>query len=747
MAGPPAALVDAVRAALARDGSTVDPKLLEAFVAGLDPDYFEREAPADVAVHVGMAAELGTFQPARVAVTPRENGRYDVAVVAFDYFGEFSVVCGLLAVHGLNIESGHVHTFVGPAGEAPPTRARFRPGTRRPPARSGTATIVDVFRVHPRRGEPQAAALEKDLLLLVALCTAGRIDEARERLNRRLVESLGASGDADRSAGGEALAPLDIAFDDDAASRWTVMNVRGADTPGFLYALANALAMRGVYVQQVRIESVGREVRDTFWIARRDGRRIEEAADRQALRLAVALIKQFTHLLPSAPDPARALRSFDQFLDRAMAGDPAAVETLGRPEGLRELARLLGSSEFLWEDFLRMQFEHLAPVLGRWRGRALPSRDVLRRELHAWVGKGASHDERKRLLNEFKDEQLLLVDMKHLLDPALTLERFSQALGDLADAVVEEALSLCRAELVERHGRPRDASGREVAVAAFGLGKFGGGEMGYASDLELLVVYRGPGRTDKTAIDAGAVFDKLVRMLTETISAREEGIFHIDLRLRPFGRAGPLSSPLEAVRAYYATGGGAAPFERQALIKLRQVAGDAALGEAVLAHRDAFVWSDVPWDHDDALHLRARQARELVPAGRFNVKYSEGAMVEVEYAAQYLQVQHGRAHPELRTPSTQGALDRLQRLGLLAPDEHRALAEAYMFWRRVSDGLRMVRGNARDLLLPAAGSEELGFLARRLGYTGSGAAAAEALAADVAHHRDRVHSVFTARFG
>src|SRR5207247_6893343 len=136
------------------------------------------------------------------------------------------------------------------------------------------------------------------------------------------------------------------------------------------YALANALALREIYVHRVRIESVGREARDRFWIARRGGRKIEDARDQQALRLAVALIKQFTHLLPSAPDPALALRCFDQFLDRAMAegptepkgsGRPETLGLLGSPEGLRELARLLGSSAFLWEDFLRMQFEHLLP--------------------------------------------------------------------------------------------------------------------------------------------------------------------------------------------------------------------------------------------------------------------------------------------------------------------------------------------------------------------------------------------------
>jgi [glutamine synthetase] adenylyltransferase / [glutamine synthetase]-adenylyl-L-tyrosine phosphorylase len=259
------------------------------------------------------------------------------------------------------------------------------------------------------------------------------------------------------------------------------------------------------------------------------------------------------------------------------------------------------------------------------------------------------------------------------------------------------------------------------------------------------VVYGGPGRSALTGTDSGVFFDALVRALIALIAAREDGTFHLDLRLRPFGSGGPLSSPLGAVRDYYRPDGPAVPFERQALVKLRQVAGDAELGRAVLAQRDAFVWSDRPWDRDDALHLRDRQARELVPPGRFSVKYSRGALVDVEYSAQYLQVQHGRAHPELRTPSTRDALDRLQSAGILSADEHRILTAAYAFWRGVVDALRMVHGHARDLLLPEEGSEELSALARRLGYPGR--SAAEALLADVRAHRDRVRSVFQSRFG
>ena len=750
-------MIDAVRAALARASPTVDPKALDEFVACLDPAYFTQEAPEDVASHVAMAAELTPLRPARLCVTPRERGRYDVAVVAFDYFAEFSILCGLLAAHRLDIQSGHIHTFAWAVPERAPARPRFGPRRPLPPGATPSRKIVDVFRVVPRDGQPpDRAALERELLDLLGLVTDGRTDEARERLNRRLVESLsdaatvggpGAGGDRAQGRVAEALAPLAITFDNQDSAPWTVMDVGGRDTPGFLYALANALALREVYVHRVRIESLGSEAHDRFWIAHRDGGKIDAAADQQALRVAVALIKQFTHLLPSAPDPALALRYFDQFLDRAMAQGPEALGVLGSPEGLRELARLLGSSAFLWEDFLRMQFEHLLPVLGEWRSREILDRQALGRQIEARVARGGTAEERKRLLNEFKDEQVLLIDMKHLLDPELTLERFSHALADLAEAVVEQALALARARVIEAHGRPRDAEGRECPLAVLGLGKFGGREMGYASDIELLAVYGGPGQTEKTGIENGRLFEELVRELIDLIAAREEGIFHVDLRLRPHGNKGPLASPLEAVRDYYRAGGEAAPFERQALIKLRRVAGDDALGRAVEAHRDAFVWSGAPWDRENALHLRERQARELVPAGRFSVKYSPGALVDVEYSAQYLQIQHGNDHPELRTPSTLEALERLRALRILGEDDHRGLHDGYVFWRRVADGLRMVRGNARDLLLPEDGSQELGFLARRLGYPGAGGReAGKALAADVARHREGVNGFFTTRF-
>src|SRR5262249_37240551 len=237
--------------------------------------------------------------------------------------------------------------------------------------------------------------------------------------------------------------------------------------------------------------------------------------------------------------------------------------------------------------------------------------------------------------------------------------------------------------------------------------KFGGREMGYASDIELLLVYEGQGQTSGTdSISNGEFFDRLVQHLSQFIEAKQGGIFQIDMRLRPHGSAGTLASSLGNIREYYCSGAHADPFERQALIKLRGVAGNKTLARAVEDHRDGFVYSAEPWDVQRALHLRARQIRELVEPGKISVKYSPGGIIDIEYAAQYLQIIHGARNPGLATPSTLVALDALRSIRILREDEHLNLRDAYVFLRQLQDSLRMVRGYSRDIVLPDQESEE-----------------------------------------
>lgn len=721
---------------------------LDDFLDRLDPDYFAYFEPHEVCQHMTMAEALDADEPFQARFRRQSDGILGIAIVAFDHFAEFSVLCGLVASFGLEILSGRSFTFALPKQPAPSSRPRL--GRRKRPAipTSSRAKIIDVFEVRPRSGLGKAA--QKDLIgelaALETLLAAGELEQARARINRRLLENL-----AREDAFSKTLAvAAKVSFDDTASDRWTVMDVHSRDTPGFLYAFSSALAMRGIEIHRVHIESRGGQIQDRFYISDRQGQKIDGERERLVLARAVVLIEQFTHFLRRAPDPARAMRYFDQFLDKVFERTPgeSAFRVITRQEGLDLLARLLGSSEFLWEELLRNNFASLVPVFERLGSASDPTRDELRGVLVSRLGAARGPDERKRALNDFKDGEMLLIVLQQMRAPR-SLTRFSARLTALAEVVIEQALRLTLRQLEESHGQPLNADGRVCPVAACAQGKLGGREVGYASDAELVFVYDGTGWTSGSRpIPVEQFFDRLVRDLVELIEARREGAFRVDLRLRPHGSSGPLACPIDAWRDYYSESGDAAPFERQALIKLRVIAGDEALGRIALQHRDSFVYSGAGWDMEAALHLRRRQALELVPPGRTHLKYSPGGLVDVEYAVQYMQIQHGQENPDLRGPNTLDALRALKRAGLLHVAQQQSLAAAYSFLRRLIDAMRMVKGDAGDLVLPDTGAAEFAFLARRMGYRNADwKECSERLDRDIRREMSVVSTFFTERFG
>jgi len=205
-------------------------------------------------------------------------------------------------------------------------------------------------------------------------------------------------------------------------------------------------------------------------------------------------------------------------------------------------------------------------------------------------------------------------------------------------------------------------------------------------------------------------------LFDDTLSGRREGIFEIDMRLRPHGRAGPSASSLAAFAHYYRDGGEAQHYERMALVKLRPVAGDDALGRRLVDARDAFVYSGAPVDIENIAHLRHRQATELVPRGMLNAKYSHGGLVDVEYYVQACQMSVGHASPNVRAPNTLDAVARLREVGHLDSAFADSAHETYVFLRRLIDALRVVRGNAKDLTIPPVESPEFTYLGRRLQF-------------------------------
>jgi glutamate-ammonia-ligase adenylyltransferase len=140
------------------------------------------------------------------------------------------------------------------------------------------------------------------------------------------------------------------------------------------------------------------------------------------------------------------------------------------------------------------------------------------------------------------------------------------------------------------------------------------------------------------------------------------------------------------------------------------------LGRHVAALRDQFVYSGRRYDVAAMRAMRERQLRHLVTGGTLNVKFSPGGLVDVEYLVQGLQMTHGHDLPGLRSPNTREAMAALREAGLLGEADYERLRDGHNFLRQVINALRMVRGNARDMTVPATDSEEFAYLARRLGY-------------------------------
>ncbi|NGZ08553.1 MAG: hypothetical protein CV088_04080 [Nitrospira sp. LK70] len=732
--------------------------VLHDFFARLDQEYFRRFEPQTIARHVRLTAQLTSEHPCNIAFAEQPDKRFEITIVAYDHFSEFAMICGLLSAFGLNIEEGHIYTFAektaspstraGWAGYGPRVRAKGSPGLNR-------KKIVDIFRVFPVPGAELSLAQQEQLSdalhSVITLLDTGHFEEARFAVNRRLVEQLGRR----RGSFSGLLHPVQITFDNSQSPTDTVMDIRSDDTPAFLYAFANALAMRDVYISKAQFDLEDGKIHDRFYVRNRHGQKLTGATDQQQLRLTAVLIKQFTHALTWAPDPTKALEAFDQFLDLTMQqakgkAQQQALAFLSDKKTFPLLARLLGASDFLWEDFLRRQYSNLLPLLQAYRDEPLMTpRATLRKELDRQVNRTKTDEARKAALNSFKDRELFRIDMKHIVEPDTALPDFSAALTQLAEVIVDRSLRDCQNKLNRLYGPPRLANRKPCPFTVLGLGKFGGRELGYASDIEVMFVYGDAGRTGgKQPIENSEYFERLGAELLQWIEAKQEGIFHLDVRLRPHGGKGSLTNPFDEITNYYSGQGFAAPFERQSLIKLRYVAGDAALGRRVETHRDRYVYSGQPWNLPIALDLRRQQLKQLVERGTVNLKHSPGGIVDIEYAIQYLQIMHGHRLPVLRTPNTMQALAALVDCGIITRQAGESLRKAYFFIRMLIDGLRMVRGNAKDRILPPVDSDEFIFLARRVGYTTDDwQAGARHLETDVQEHMGKVKEFFSRTFG
>jgi glutamate-ammonia-ligase adenylyltransferase len=696
-------------------------------------DYFTAFSPEEIAQHLELVRALDEAQVVIALAWPADaegdtpaavdRERWWVEVVGYDAFQFLSALCNLLAVMGLAIVEGRVFTSQPAASDratpavrktgfraAHGSRSRPRGPDKEPDRRR---KIVDRFLV--RRASlgappPDWNSFQAELQSLARLLHEGHHDEVYRRLIGRLAVTVR------RQRGEEpGLEPLELTIDSEAHPAATVVHIAVRDSFGFLALTANALALCGIMIVQAEIRTEDGRVDDTLWVTSRSGQKISAAEQIRSLRLSLILIEHFSSRLHRATNPKAALVHFGRFANDTMARSDWALEfqALDRPEVLDALVRVLGESDFLWEDYLHARPGDLLPMVchtEEWHRR---DRSELASDLRRTLARECDAEARAAALRRYRDREVFRAGFRAILAQAAATESLAEELSDAAEVLLEEALALARETLGDR--LPRRADGTAAVAALFALGKFGGRELGFASDLELILVYDDrEGVEAPGAVSVGAAFDALVASLRHLLSGRQGATFELDFRLRPYGRAGTPATSLSTFLDYYRSDGPAWSYERQALVKLRAIAGDRDLCTLVNALRDRFVYGPEPFDLEGYRRMRRLQVEQRVQAARINAKLSPGALVDVEYFVQALQIAHGGRDPRLQTPSTLAAIAALESAGLVGAGDVATLRDCYHFFRLLIDALRVVHGHAQDLTLPPRDSEDYVLLARRM---------------------------------
>ena len=726
----------------------LNPGIAQQHLDRLEDAYLQRFELDIIAAHLKGIASLSAHSPVvvMVAKSDRNETAGECTVLAFDYPFEFSLISGVLAGSGFRIESGDVFTLQRPALR--PNRrprnshrnwnknAHYRAGEhglrRRERIRDPfqQRVVIDHFRGQFDLGfqfESASAQLKDAMCEIIGLLDRGddeSVDRAKRRVNEMVTEHLSRL-ESDRKP---VLSPVDLKIDqvDQTTPNRTCLRIVAQDTPAFLYSLSTALSLQGLSIEHVRIGGDKDWIEDEVHFVDANGKPILDPTLIERVKLSVLLTKQFTYYLETSPDPFTSLQRFERLTEGILRLPPSGateqwLEQLGNPRTMQDLAKLLGTSDFLWEEFIHGQWESLLPIFQpHLEGRQFcpPPETVPLRLQNCLEGEMNLEEKRKRL-NDFKDREVFQIDLDHILAPNADFRELSRRLTLLAENLVATSARLVYEDLVNRYGHPKTEDHRRAQYAVFGLGKLGGVALGYASDVELLFLYSGGGKTtggQREPITNPEFFQEHARLTSQFIKTKREGIFQVDLRLRPYGSAGPLASSLQHFRSYYGPEGPAHPFERLALVRMRWIGGHPALGFAVEALRDQFVYDDTSMDMDALWDVWNKQHQQKYRAGAINAKYSAGALVDLEGAVQLLQVIHAARVPQLRTPRLPVAMEALRRADVLKPQEYADLSGCYYFLRRLINALRMLRGSAQDLFLPPIDSDEMLHLARRMGY-------------------------------
>ncbi len=449
----------------------------------------------------------------------------------------------------------------------------------------------------------------------------------------------------------------------------------------------------------------------------------------QLLRRDTSTQNIFDKLLPSilqsvidSPDPDMSLNNLERFASSYEEKDKLYLFLSTHKEIIPPFLLLLGSSQYLC-NFLfsapRECIEWLA-VPG-FLNRTI-KKDTALSYLRRQITPKTSIEEVKTVLRRFRKKEYLRISLRDLLRYG-TLSEITQEISIVADVTLQIAYEVCNRDMEQRYGisqyADEDGNSGRCTFTVLGMGKLGGEELNYSSDIDIMYLYSTEkGETSKGLLTNHQYFVKLSEMISQVIGqTTDEGfVFRVDTRLRPEGERGDLASPLRSYEVYYESWG--QTWERAALLKVRPVAGDEELGRAFLKMIQPFVYRKY-LDFtaiDEISSMKTKIDKSIAVKGKDtrNVKLGYGGIREIEFFVQALQLLYGGKEPWIRERNTMRALHKLAQKGFISYDEEAVLSAAYQFMRRVEHMIQLV--DERQTYVMPESPHDLNTLAKRIGY-------------------------------
>ncbi len=410
----------------------------------------------------------------------------------------------------------------------------------------------------------------------------------------------------------------------------------------------------------------------------------------------------------SSVDPERVRKYFGDLRERK--GDVLKRISCD-PERLRWLVLVFSSSRFLSEEVLR----HPEWVLEISEVTRSLTRADYQKRLSLFLEEARVMRPSATELALFRRKELLRIVVRDQTQTG-TLSEITEELSNLADEILARALQDVTSELEARFGRPFEektdsGAGAQAVFCILALGKLGGRELNYSSDIDLMFLYSANGETaGPQRISNKEFFKKVANQLTNLLSTYTPGgqCYRVDLRLRPEGSHGEVCIPLAAAKEYYTRR--ARDWELQMLLKARVAAGDERTGETLLESAAPFIYSTtVDFSTIETMsttreRISEKIARKSQRGSEINVKLTRGGIRDIEFLVQCLQRLHGSRESSLKDGGTLSALSRLHENDLLSTTEFSRLAHAYRFLRNLEHVLQL-EDDRQTHTLPSGGAE------------------------------------------